>query len=65
MLTLCGKQVYSAENYRISLNNSCSDYSFFTTKGVIVQGRRLFQILLITGSHVLNILFCYPIKSKK
>ena len=53
------------KNYCISLNNSCSDYSFFTKKGVIVQGRRLFQILLITGSHALNILFCYHIKSKK
>ena len=38
---------------------------FFAKKGVIVQGRRLFQLLFITGSHALNILFCYSIKSKK
>ena len=30
----------------------------------IIRGRRLFQILL-TGSRALNILFYYPIKSKK
>ena len=64
MLTLCGKRSFLLKNYRISLNNSRSDYSFFRKKGVIVQGRRLFQLLLITGSHALNILFCYSIKSK-
>ena len=46
--------------HHCSSNNS-RGHSLFPT---IIRGRRLFQILL-TGSRALNILFYYPIKSKK
>ena len=51
--------------YHISSNNSQGWLLliFLHKKGVIFWGRRFFQILL-TGSHALNILFCYPNKSK-
>ena len=51
--------------YHISSNNSQGWllWIFLHKKGVIFWGRRFFQILL-TGSHALNILFCYPNKSK-
>ena len=38
-------------------------YFFSHKKGAFIRGRRLFQILL-TGSHALNILCYYSIKSK-
>ena len=31
---------------------------------MIIQWSRLFQLILLTGSHALNILFYYPIKQK-
>ena len=58
--------------YPISLNNSWGQLLSFHTKvagdysreGAIIQGKRLFQILL-TGRHALNIhIFFCPIKSK-
>ena len=52
------------KKYRISSNNSGGRlFLFLHKKGVIIRGRRLFQILL-TGSRALNILFYFPIKSK-
>ena len=45
-------------------------YFFFSIKrGRLFEGKRLFEEgdyfqILLTGSRALNILFCYPIKSK-
>ena len=51
--------------YRISSNNSRGRlFHFSHQKGVIIRGRRLFQIFL-TGGRALNILFYYTINSKK
>ena len=41
-----------------------SFFFFRTKRGQLFEGRQLFQILL-TGSHTLNLLSYYPIKSKK
>ena len=50
--------------YRISSNNSWEQlFLSLHQKGVIIQGRQLFQMLL-TGSRALNILFYFSIKSK-
>ena len=50
--------------YRISSNNSWGQlFLSLHQKGVIIQGRQLFQMLL-TGSRALNILFYFAIKSK-
>ena len=54
--------------HRCSSNNSRGHSLFpgaiIPREKTIIRGRRLFQILL-TGSRALNILFYYPIKSKK
>ena len=53
------------KKYRTCSSNNSGGrlFLFLHKKGVIIRGRRLFQIFL-TGSRALNILFYFPIKSK-
>ena len=66
-VTTAIKFPFSTSSFRVDPNINTvfpriiagGDNSFFASKGAIIRGKRLFQILL-TGSRHLNIVFYYP-----